>query len=95
MEHLLKDSWEDEDHSDFYRILRDLPMEEQSRLVLMQASRLTKIADHKDEDLLKAAESLINFWIIRYADSVSEKGKADYLLDHIHQTLKEINKAGN
>lgn len=92
MEHLLKDSWEDDDHSDFYRRLRDLPQEEQSKLVLMQASQLTKIADHKNTDLLKAAESLVNFWIIHYANSTGEKGKADYLLDHIHQTLKEINR---
>lgn len=95
MEHLLKDSWKDDDHSDFYRILRELPKEEQSKLVLMQASKLTKIADHKDEDLLKAAESLINFWIIRYATSASDKGKVDYLLNHIHQTLKEINSGGD
>ncbi len=89
MEDLLKNSWTEEDHSDFYRMLRDLPEDDQSKFVLLQAARLSKNADHKDLDMLKAAESLVNFWIIKYSNS-AEKGQADYLLENIQSGLREL-----
>lgn len=89
MKHLLKNTWSEEDHSDFYTQLRNLPEEDQSKLVLMQAAMLSKVANHKDLDMLKAAESLVNFWIIKYSNS-SEKGQADYLLENIQSGLREL-----
>tara|TARA_R110000850_G_scaffold127163_1_gene246112 strand:+ start:258 stop:530 length:273 start_codon:yes stop_codon:yes gene_type:complete len=89
MEDLLKNSWTEEDHSDFYSKLRDLSEDDQSKFVLLQAARLSKIADHKDLDMLKAAESLVNFWIIKYSNS-AEKGQADYLLENIQSGLREL-----
>ncbi len=89
MEQLLKNSWNEKDHSDFYQQLRDLPEDEQSQFVLMQAARLSKVADHSDLDMLKAAESLVNFWIIKYSNS-AEKGQADYLLENIQSGLREL-----
>ena len=78
---MLKNTWNEEDHSDFYTQLRNLPEYDQSKFVLLQAARLSKVADHKDLDMLKAAESLVNFWIIKYANT-AEKGQADYLLEN-------------
>ncbi len=89
MEQLLKNSWTEEDHSDFYQQLRNLPEDDQSQFVLLQAARLSKVADHKDLDMLKAAESLVNFWIIKYSNK-SEKGQADYLLENIQSGLREL-----
>ncbi len=85
----MKNTWTDEDHFDFYTKLREFPKEDQSRLVLLQAAQLTKIADLEDEDMLKAAESLVNFWILTYSNS-SEKGQADYLLENIQRKLQEM-----
>ncbi len=89
MEELLKNTWTEEDHSDFYKKLRDLPSDNQSRFVLLQAARLSTVADHNDLDMLKAAESLVNFWILKYANK-AEKGQADYLLQNIQSRIQEM-----
>lgn len=89
MEHLLKQGWTEEDHSSFYKELRELPQEDQSRFVLLQAAHLTKLSDHSDEFLLKAAESLVNFWIMRYSNQ-AEKGQVDYLLNNIQEALRRL-----
>lgn len=89
MQEHLKDSWTEEDHTDFYQQLRSLPEDEQSQFVLLQAAHLSKMAGHQNLDMLKAAESLVNFWIVKYANS-AEKGQADYLLQNIKGQLKRL-----
>lgn len=87
MDQYLKESWGDEDHFDFYENLKTLDKESQANLILKQAMKLTQVADGSDKDMLKAAESLVNFWILNYSDFGS-KQQADYLLERIHKDLQ-------
>lgn len=88
----LKENWEEEDHRDFYAQLKKLPTEEQAKAVLSQASLLTHKAGDTNHDLLKAAESLVNFWMLRYSDK-ENRGQADYLLQNIYEKMQEHDKA--
>lgn len=85
----LKNTWEEEDLSDFYSQLRNFSKTEQSTLVLLQAAKLSNLANHKDEYLLKGAESLVNFWILQYSNS-EEKEQADFLLNNIQESLENL-----
>ena len=84
--------WTGDDHHEFYQQLRGLSQPERSRALIEQSKMLLSKAAGEDHDVLKAAESLMGFWLlhVRYEE---DRFQANQVLRRIYEALGEKEKA--
>ncbi|MDZ7848613.1 MAG: hypothetical protein U5L96_18780 [Owenweeksia sp.] len=85
-------SWSDEEHFNFYESLKELNSQERSQSLLNKATQLLETASDKDQDLLKAAESILTYWLLNN-EITEDQDRAHTLLYQVYMRMGESEKA--
>lgn len=64
----------------FYQELKTLPPSAQGTALLDRVEHLLQRAQPKNDSLLKAIESMLNLWVLRYSDASKEKEANSYFI---------------
>jgi len=84
--------WNDEEQMSFYQLLKKLPLSQQGPALLAQAEKLAYKATPRQDDLLKAIESMLNLWVLRYSDPQDE-ARANKIFSDIYRKMGVPEKA--
>lgn len=84
--------WTGEDHQEFYQRIKSLGPAECSRALIEQSQKLLALAKGSDHDLLKAAESMMGYWLMQVGHE-EDRFQANQLLARIYTELGEPEKA--
>lgn len=79
---------------EFYQHLRTLPLSKQGPAVLERAEKLLSESTSQNDDLLKAIESMLNLWTLRYSDPEDEP-RAHKLLSQVYEKMGLTEKASS
>lgn len=85
------EEWNEEQHQLFYQKLKDASRGERSAAILAQARCMVE-KKPVNKDLLKAAESLLGFWLMKVNHSPDTSSARD-LLCEVYLKLNEPEKA--
>ncbi len=86
--------WTEEYHQEFYNHLKNLSIEDCSRALIDQSKKLISEAKGQDPDLLKAAESIMGYWLMQ-VNHDEDRFQANQVLCRIYEAMGEPEKAKN
>ena len=86
-------SWNDDEQMLFYQNLRKLPLSQQGLALLERAEQLLVESSSENDEILKAVESMLNLWTLRYSDPELEK-RANKNLSLVYEKMGLAEKAG-